>query len=77
MNLLAFSDDPEDFPPPPAPIAASDSYMQHGQHASSVAASVRVRLDTTLQRTDAGHWPARSLAQPSHYSVPNIPSRCK
>lgn len=69
MSLLAYSDDSEDFPPPPAPITASDSYLQHGQHASSAAASVRERLDNILQRTGAGHWPARNSQ--SHYGVPN------
>uniref|UniRef100_A0A0N8C2S3 Caskin-1 n=1 Tax=Daphnia magna TaxID=35525 RepID=A0A0N8C2S3_9CRUS len=71
MSLLAYSDDSEDFPPPPAPITASDSYLQHGQHASSAAASVRERLDNILQRTGAGHWPARPHSQQSHYGVPN------
>jgi len=56
MSLLSYSEDSEDFPPPPAPITASDSYLQHGQ-ASSAAASVRERLDNILQRSGAGHWP--------------------
>lgn len=72
MSLLAYSDDSEDFPPPPAPITASDSYLQHGQHASSAAASVRERLDNILQRSGAGHWPARPHSQQqTHYGAPN------
>ncbi|KAK2726935.1 hypothetical protein QYM36_007694 [Artemia franciscana] len=47
------SDDSDDFPPPPAPMCASDSYIQQGQ----VAASVRERLESILQRSGAGHWP--------------------
>ena len=75
---LAYSDDSDDFPPPPAPITASDSYLQHhnGQHpGASAAASVRERLDNILQRSGAGHWPSRP--QPSIYGVPNTsrPSR--
>ena len=70
INLLSYSDDSEDFPPPPAPITASDSYLQHGQH-SSAAASVRERLDNILQRSGAGHWPARPHSQQSgNYGVP-------
>lgn len=73
MNLLSYSDDSEDFPPPPAPITASDSYLQHGQHSSSAAASVRERLDNILQRSGAGHWPARPHSQQSgNYGVPTI-----
>jgi len=70
INLLSYSDDSEDFPRPPAPITASDSYLQHGQH-SSAAASVRERLDNILQRSGAGHWPARPHSQQSgNYGVP-------
>lgn len=75
MSLLVYSDDSEDFPPPPAPITASDSYLQHSQHASSAAASVRERLDNILQRTGAGHWPTRPHIQPqTHYGMAIAPA---
>jgi len=75
-SSLAYStDDSEDFPPPPAPISASESYLQHHNGlphpgASSAAASVRERLDNILQRSGAGHWPVRS--QQSHYGPGGI-----